>query len=220
VYGPAERWVKGRLYDVGGMPFRASVEDEEMGACVPQHETDEHRPRSPYAASKSAADRYAYAYAVAYGMNLTILRPSNVYGPFQRAGAAGAVIPTLTRAALHPWHPLRLTGGGEQAREFLHVDDIVAAYRLLLDRPAGESGEAFNVGSGEVRTVRQVAEAVMARFGLPAHRLVAADGRPADVSAFRLDSSKLGALGWKPTVRFDEGLTRYFDWAETEEGRA
>jgi dTDP-glucose 4,6-dehydratase len=178
-----------------------------------QDESTPMLPRSPYAASKVAMDRLAYAYAVSYGMNLSILRPSNVYGPGQRAGAGGAVIPTLTRAALSG-EPLTLAGGGAQSREWLHVDDLVSAYTILLDRVAADPGEVFNVGSGETRTIREIAVRLSQLSPHTGSRLQDVLGRPADVTAFRLDSEKARrVLGWAPTVTFDDGLERYVDWA-------
>lgn len=182
-------------------------------ALIPQDEDAPMLPRSPYAATKIAADRFAYAFAVTYGLRLTILRPSNVFGPWQRAGAAGAVIPTFVTAALRH-EPLGITGGGEQIREFLYIDDLVEAYTLALDAETAP-GETFNVGSGDVRSIRQVAEAVTARLPAPIEYRGA---RVADVSGFRLDSQKFhAAVGWKARVAFDEGLDRYIAWAREHE---
>lgn len=178
---------------------------------VLQRETDEHRPRSPYAASKSAADRFAYAFARAYDLQLTILRPCNVYGPWQRTGATGAVLPTMTQAALCGY-PLMVTGDGSQQREFLHVDDVVEAYRFLLDREPDAPGEAFNVGSGHLCSIRQLADIVVTRFDLPASRILHSPARPADASRFCLDTGKLHATGWKPRVT--DGFSSYWEWVE------
>jgi len=199
VYGSAER----RLTPAG----------REERTPMPQDESTPMLPRSPYAASKAAADRLAYAYAVSYGMNLSILRPSNVYGPGQRAGAGGAVIPTLTRAAL-TGEPLTLSGGGGQSREWLHVDDVVSAYTILLDRVSGEAGEVFNFGSGETRTIREIAVRLSQLSPSTGSRLQDVLARPADVTAFLLNSERARrVLGWAPTVKFDEGLERYVEWA-------
>jgi dTDP-glucose 4,6-dehydratase len=180
---------------------------------IPQDEDTAMAPRSPYAASKIVTDRLAYAYAVSYDLNLSIVRPANVYGPGQRAGAGGAVIPTLTRAAL-TGEPLTLTGGGYQTREWLHIDDLVTAYTILLDRVAGEPGEAFNLGTGETRSIRDIALALCQLTGTAGSRLQEVLARPADVTAFLLNSAKArAAFGWSPQVKFDDGLARYVEWA-------
>ena len=170
-------------------------------------------PRSPYAASKIAADRYAHAYAVTYQMDVTILRPCNIYGPGQRAGAMGAVIPTFTGRAL-AGQPLIVTGGGQQFREFLHVDDLVRAYLAVLDAPAGEPGTAYNVGSGETRTVLELATIIAGRLSGGKGRIDQSEARVADVSGFLLDSSRFReAFGWAPKIPFTVGLSDYLDWA-------
>ena len=172
-------------------------------------------PRSPYAASKIAADRYAYAYGVTYGMDVVILRPCNIFGPGQRAGAMGAVIPTFTLAALTD-QPLKITGGGEQFREFLYVEDLVAAYVAVIDGPRAPLGSTYNIGSGETRTVRDLAtQVVIAIPGTAPVEYSAA--RVADVSGFRLDSTRFqGAYGWKPKVVFGQGLALYLEWARAQ----
>jgi dTDP-glucose 4,6-dehydratase len=173
-------------------------------------------PRSPYAATKIAADRFAYAYAVTYQMDLAILRPCNVYGPLQRSGAAGAVIPTFTQRAL-AGAPLTITGGGQQFREFLHVTDLVRAYQATLDGTTAP-GATFNVGSGETRTIEAVAQAIVARE--PGSTIEYGGARVADVSGFLLDSSQfMTRFGWAPTVKFESGLDMFLAWAR-EEGRA
>jgi nucleoside-diphosphate-sugar epimerase len=178
-------------------------------------------PRSPYAASKVAADRMAYAYAVTYDLDVTILRPCNIYGPGQRAGAMGAVIPSFTKAALAS-QPLVVTGGGQQFREFLHVDDLVRAYLAVLDGPPGEPGATYNVGSGETRTVLELATMIQGWTGWPGpkSRIDQSAARVADVSGFLLDSSRFrGTFPWKPTVAFIDGLRGYLEWARARQAK-
>jgi nucleoside-diphosphate-sugar epimerase len=170
-------------------------------------------PRSPYAASKIAADRFAYAHAVTYGMDITILRPCNVYGPGQFAGAMGAVIPKFTLAAL-THQPLVVTGGGQQFREFLHVEDLVRAYLAALDTPRGDPGATFNVGSGEVRTVQELATLVRGLVTGSTSPITHSDARVADVSGFLLNSSLFRRVfDWKPRMSFVDGLVGYVAWA-------
>ena len=171
-------------------------------APFPQHEQSPLNPMSPYAASKAAADRLAYAYHHTYGVPVTIVRPCNVYGPRQRAGADGAVIPIFLAAA-RAGARLQVRGDGRQAREYLHVDDLLLGYDLVLHR--GRPGEAYNLGSGTVVPIWELALKIA-----DAHR-VGIDfvpARPGEVPTFLLDSSKAAReLGWTPTVDFWKGLT-------------
>lgn len=174
-------------------------------------------PRSPYAASKIAADRYAYAHAVTFGMDVVILRPCNVYGPGQRSGSLGAVIPTFVRAAA-TGAPLVVTGGGDQFREFLYVEDLVEAYLLVLDAEDVVPGATYNVGSGETCTVYELAKLIRKTVNQAAEIQHSA-ARVADVSGFRLDSTKfMTGYGWKPKVELAAGLARYVAWARSVGG--
>jgi UDP-glucose 4-epimerase len=187
------------------------------GALLPQDEDTPMLPRSPYAASKIAADRMAYAYAVTYGLDLAILRPSNVFGPWQRPGGFGAVIPTFVQRA-KAGQTLVVTGGGAQQREFLYVEDLVQVYEAALDAAEPFHGEAFNAGSGETCTIRDLASTVAMLVstgtGAPEVPVTFSEARVADVSGFFLNSQWAhDRLGWKPTVPFIEGLQRYVAWA-------
>jgi UDP-glucose 4-epimerase len=184
---------------------------------ISQDESTPMMPRSPYAATKVAQDRLAYAHAIAYDMNLVILRPCNVYGPWQRYGGFGAVIPTFVRNALRR-EPLCITGGGKQSREFIYVDDLVTAYLTVLDAPTVTPGEAYNVGTGETRTIHDIAVAIA---GAIAHsgRIEYSAARVADVSGFLLDSKKFRSFfGWAPIVSFKDGLVDYLDWVRSRDG--
>lgn len=210
VYGPARRAPETPVVQWDAPP--GGPLDPIDAALVPQDEDTPLLPRSPYAATKIATDRFAYAFAVTYGLRLSILRPCNIYGPYQRAGASGAVIPTFVRAALKGY-PLTITGGGQQSREFLHVVDLVAAYLACLDTEP-EPGETFNVGSGETITIEALARMIASHGAFTDPQILHGARRVADVTGFLLDSSRFRSrYGWKPTVPFTDGLARFIAWA-------
>ncbi len=97
-------------------------------------ETAELRPNSPYAASKAAADRLCYSYFRSYGMDISIVRPFNIFGERQKSGAFGALIAILVRRAI-AGQDLTVFGDGSATRDYLHVSDAVDAYRLVLETP-------------------------------------------------------------------------------------
>lgn len=169
------------------------------------------RPHSPYAAGKAAGDRLAYSYLTTFGLDLAILRPCNIFGPWQKSGAAGAVIPTFLNAAI-AGKALTITGDGSQRREFLHVTDLVRAYDALLE--STEVG-TFNVGSGQVRSIAQIAEQVSIRYGVPVEFAKQA-ARPGEVSNFQVNDARLRTLtGWVPsTLRFEVLLSLLMNWWE------
>lgn len=172
-------------------------------------ETAEMRPNSPYAASKAAADRMAYAYYKSFGVNVTIIRPFNVYGERQKSGLFGALIPILTAKALRGEN-ITVNGDGSVTRDYSHVSDIIQAYHLVLHTPA-LAGRAINFASGENVSVKDIAEYiarqlnVSVQFGPP---------RPGEVNRFPADISLAKSLGYNPRVGIWEGIDRYIAWAK------
>ena len=174
------------------------------GQQSPLSEHAELNPHSPYAASKAGADRMCFAYHKSFGVDVTILRPSNVYGPRQKAGPGGAVIPTFAALAA-AGKPLKVFGTGEQRREYIHVSDLVTAYDLTLNR-SDLAGATVNVGSGETPSIKEIAEFIAERSGVS---IVNEPPRPGEVPGFSLDSSFVTGLGYRPAVGFWDGLERY-----------
>ena len=205
-----------RRFGDGGMRIVVASSCEVYGTAddqVFQAETSPMNPRSPYAASKAAADRLAFAHAASYGMPITILRPSNIFGPLQSIGPHGAVIAILTRKALRG-ESITVTGDGRQTREYLDVKDLVRAYISVLDAPeAPAPGEAFNVGSGSVVSILEIAVAIRSMVA-PELPIIHTPARVADVRGFLLDSSKFRKrFNWRPEVEFKDGLKDFIAWA-------
>ena len=173
----------------------------------PLTESADLRPHSPYAASKAGADRLCFAYHKTYGIDVTIVRPCNIYGERQKSGRGGAVIPIFASLAAQG-KPLTVFGTGEQGREFMHVSDVVAAYELVLERD-DLKGKVVNVGTGETAPVKEIAEFISAKTGVGVQYQPA---RPGEVPGFELDSSLARRLGFAPEVKFWDGLARYLDW--------
>ena len=165
------------------------------------------RPHSPYAASKAAADRLCFAYWKSYGTQVTVVRPCNIYGPRQKSGRDGAVIPIFVTKALKG-EPLLVYGNGEQRREYMHVEDLVEAYHLVLGKPE-LAGEAMNFGTGETPSIREIAESISQMSGAKIHY---GNGRPGEVAQCKLSSTVAKGLGFAPRVKFLDGLERYFCW--------
>ena len=169
-------------------------------------ESSEMRPHSPYAASKAGADRLCFAYWKTFGTNVTIVRACNVYGPRQKSGAGGAVIPIFVSLAL-AGRALRVFGSGAQRREYMHVQDLARAYELILERD-DLRGEAVNFGTGETASIREIADFIAARLGSSVEN---APERPGEVSGFMLDSTGATAMGFAPRIPFWEGLASYVE---------
>jgi dTDP-glucose 4,6-dehydratase len=185
-------------------------------------EESPYRPRTPYNASKAAADHAARAYHETYGLPVTITNCSNNYGPYQ---FPEKVIPLFITNALDD-RPLPLYASTQNKREWLHVLDHCRAIDLVL--AAGAPGETYNVGSGVEATIEELADRVLALVGKPPELKTIVSDRPGHDRRYLLDSGKIRReLGWAPAHDFDTGLeatVRWYeenrDWWERVKGRA
>jgi len=170
-------------------------------------------PRSPYASSKAGADRMVYSYNTTYGMNNVILRPFNVYGIGQKDGKAGAVIPIWATQVLKEL-PILIYGTGQQSREFIYIDDLVRAYRIIIDKMLSTNelaGKVINIGTEEDITVNDLAKLVVDTSETDV-KTIYGRPRPGEVKRFLSDSSYMRSLGWEPKVSMEEGMKKYINW--------
>ncbi|MEP6976782.1 MAG: dTDP-glucose 4,6-dehydratase [Thermoleophilia bacterium] len=170
-------------------------------------EDSPYRPRTPYNASKAAADHYVRAYHETFDVPVTITNCSNNYGPFQ---FPEKVVPLFTTNALDD-EPLPLYASTQNKREWLHVLDHCSAIELVLQR--GRVGETYLVGSGVEATVEEIADRVLDALGKPQSLKTIVPDRPGHDRRYLLDSSKLRTeLGWSPALDFDDGLRATVEW--------
>jgi len=169
-------------------------------------EESSYRPRTPYNASKAAADHYVRSYFETFELPTTITNCSNNYGPFQ---FPEKVIPLFTTHALDDL-PLPLYASTQNKREWLHVRDHCRAIELVLEQ--GEAGETYNVGSGVERSIEEVADAVLELTGKDTSLKTIVPDRPGHDRRYLLDSSKLRALGWSEEIGWDEGIAQTVSW--------
>ena len=190
------------------------ISTDEVYGSVPEgasRETDELRPRNPYAASKAGADRLAYSFWATHGVPVVITRSSNNYGPNQ---FPEKVIPLFITNAIDKI-PVPLYGDGLNVRDWLHVTDHCRALDLLIER--GQPGDVYNVGGGnEVRNV-DLTHQILARLDQPASLIKPVPDRPGHDRRYALDTGKLRGLGWTPKVAFDDGLRETVDWYRQNE---
>jgi dTDP-glucose 4,6-dehydratase len=170
-------------------------------------EESPYRPRTPYNASKAAADHAVRAYHETYGLPVTITNCSNNYGPFQ---FPEKVIPLFVTNALDEV-PLPLYASTENRREWLHVLDHCTAIELVLER--GRAGETYNVGSGYEASIEELADAILDALGKPRSLKTIVPDRPGHDRRYLLSSEKLRReLGWRPEHEFGPGLEQTAAW--------
>ncbi len=178
-------------------------------------EASPHRPNSPYAASKSAADQLARAWCRTFDLPVIVTNCSNNYGPYQ---FPEKLIPLAILRALAD-EPVPVYGDGLQIRDWLHVEDHVRALASVLD--SGRPGRTYNIGGTcemtNLDVVRTVLRAVALRRGDAADSLLGlvefVDDRPGHDRRYAIDSSRIaGELGWQPRIGFESGIASTVDW--------
>jgi UDP-glucose 4-epimerase len=176
---------------------------------LPVDEAHPTRPLSPYAAAKAAGEIYMETLSRIHGIDYTILRYANVYGPRQHPYTEeGQVVALFARFMLEGRRP-KIFGDGEQARDFVYVSDVVDANMRAIDRG---SRETLNIGTGNLVTVNQLYAQLQALTGY-AEPAEYAPARPGEVYLQSLDASRAREkLGWTPRMPMDEGLRATVDW--------
>ena len=169
-------------------------------------ETDPLRPSSPYSAAKAAGDLLVPAYVRTFGVDASITRGSNTYGPNQYPEK---FIPLFVTNALDG-EPLPLYGDGRQVRDWLFVEDHCAGVELVLRE--GAAGEVYNVGGGDERENIEVAERMLELTGADRSLLRSVPDRPGHDRRYSLDTTKVRGLGWAPEKPFEDGLRETVDW--------
>jgi dTDP-glucose 4,6-dehydratase len=164
------------------------------------------QPSSPYSATKAGADLLVSSYFHTYGLRTVICRGSNNYGPRQYPEK---LIPLMILNAMHG-DPLPVYGDGLQVRNWLYVEDFARGIGHVLEH--GAAGEAYNVGGPDECTNLEVVRRIIELTGADPSLLTYVKDRPGHDRRYSLGSEKVRALGWRPRVRFAEGLEHTVAW--------
>jgi dTDP-glucose 4,6-dehydratase len=187
--------------------------DEVYGSIAAGSFTEESalEPSSPYSATKAGGDLLVSAHVRTHGVDASICRGSNNYGPRQYPEK---LIPLCVLNAL-AGDPVPVYGDGRQVRSWLHVDDFARAIDLVLLE--GRPGEAYNVGGPDevenLAVVRRILELTDGDESLVRH----VTDRPGHDRRYSLSADKVRALGWEPQTRLADGLARTVDWYRDNE---
>jgi len=175
-------------------------------------EDSPYRPRTPYNASKAAADLAVRAYYATYHLPITISNCSNNYGPYQ---FPEKLIPHFVTRAL-TGEKLPLYKSSKNKREWLHVEDHCQAIEAVLQR--GKIGETYNVGSGFEADIETIADMILGNLGLDKSYKMYVPDRPGHDRRYLLDSEKIKReLGWQPKIAFEQGLKETIEWYKTNQ---
>jgi CDP-paratose 2-epimerase len=171
---------------------------------------------SPYGCSKGAGDQYTRDYARIYDLRTVVLRQSCIYGPRQFGIEDQGWVAYFLIAATLGW-PITIYGDGKQTRDLLHVDDLIRAYQLAVDRIEVTAGEIYNLGGGP-----DFALSIWAEFGRLIEELLGRpvpvqhqNWRPGDQRVFVADVRKAQRdLGWRPQISPQEGIPDLLRWVQ------
>ena len=171
------------------------------------------KPASPYAGTKLAAENIAESYYHGYGLPVTVLRPFNTYGPYQKTGMAGGVVSIFTSHDIEG-DPLKIFGDGTQTRDLMYVTDCA---RFIVDGTFSDAavGEVINAGTGSDISINELAELVTSDGTDITH--VEHHHPQSEVQKLLCNPGKANdLLGWKPEVSLEEGIERLRKWLREE----
>lgn len=179
----------------------------ELGEAGRFVETMPLAPRSPYSASKAAADLLCLAYYQTFEVPVLVTRSSNNYGPFQ---FPEKLIPLIIWKAVHD-ERLPIYGDGRNVRDWIHVLDHCRAIDAILH--VADVGQVYNIGGNSEQQNIDVVRMILRVLGKPDSLIQFVADRPGHDRRYAIDASKTcRRTGWKPQMAFEEGLEQTVSW--------
>ena len=172
-------------------------------------------PYSFYGIAKQAAEQYVRHYAKR-GLNTTIFRMFNVYGPGQDLSNLKQGMVSIYLAFLAQEEPVLVRGSLDRFRDFIYIDDVIDGWLMAVDDPRSY-GRVFNLASGRKTLVRELLNELIRAWGLDpdTYPIVQGEGTPGDQFGISADITSISHdLGWQPRVDLPEGLSRMASWAK------
>ncbi|SEH40704.1 NAD-dependent epimerase/dehydratase family protein [Tardiphaga sp. OK245] len=171
-------------------------------------ESDDRRPLSPYATSKVCCEDLCSLYRNSYGLNVTVVRLTNLFGPWQ---SPDRVIP---RSIARRLYELPLFADEARTRDFLHIHEVCRAFWLALTRSIPHT--VLNISSGIARSIRDAVSQVASHLPVQILTLANPDGRGSSLTSS--PSAAARALNWRPEAQFDRDLLQTLEWYSTNTG--
>ena len=169
-------------------------------------EEDKLNPRNPYSASKAGAELLCRSYFETYGLPVVVTRSSNNYGPYQHPEK---LIPKTIIYALEN-KLIPVYGTGENIRDWLYVEDNCEAIDAVLHK--GTEGEAYNIGAQQEMKNIDVVKIILKLSNRPEKLISFVKDRPGHDVRYSLNIEKIRKLGWKPKIKFNDGIKKTVDW--------
>jgi UDP-glucose 4-epimerase len=170
---------------------------------LPCDETHPVNPICQYGASKHTVEHYLFMYHANYGMDYTVLRYPNVFGPRQDPNGEAGVVAIFTGKMLAS-EPVTINGDGEQTRDFVYVGDCAYANYLAVTVP--HQAGIYNIGWGRPTSINEIFTTLAKVTAYP-HQVSYGPAKVGETRHIYLDATKAGSdLGWSPTLSLEEGL--------------
>ena len=179
---------------------------------LPANEETAVEPLSIYGASKAAAELYLNVVAAQTGLEVSVLRPANIYGPEQNPHGEAGVIAIFSQRMLRN-EPVTIFGDGSQTRDYVYVGDVVEAAVRAADGPA----DVCDISTGIEVSTGEIFEVLAGLTGYE-QAVIHAEERPGDIARISLDPAKARRVwGWQPQVAFEDGVARTVAWFREQE---
>lgn len=188
-----------------------------VAELLPSDEETPVRPSSVYGITKLAQEQMALTVGRALGISAVALRYQNVYGPGQSLLNPYTGILSIFSTRIRNGNGINIFEDGKESRDFVYIDDVVAATRAAIDFES-TSSEVFNVGSGIATDVLTIATTLQKLLGTKVPTEISGQYRIGDIRHNVADLTKIrAALGFEPSVSLEEGLGRFVRWVMGEQ---
>jgi UDP-glucose 4-epimerase len=177
---------------------------------APMKEDHPCNPTTPYGSSKLASDHIALSYHKTFGLDISVIRPFNTYGPRQNQGQRAGLIPTLINQILN-CEPISVNGDGFQTRDYVYVSDVVdTAIKIYENKET--RGMAINIGSGKELTINEIVDIIYHKM-MGNVDIFHQEARIGDVRRLIADITLAEVMiNYKPKVSFEEGIEKTIMW--------
>jgi dTDP-L-rhamnose 4-epimerase len=184
---------------------------------VPTDEDSQIHPTSVYGITKQVQEQLCLLCGTTFGIPAIALRYQNVYGPGQSLTNPYTGILSIFSTRLRSGGDVNIFEDGRESRDFVYIDDVVAATITALEAPANVTG-ALNIGSGQPIDVLTIATMLKEQLGVGGNITVTGNYRSGDIRHNFADIQRArDLLGWKPEVKFAEGLRKFVAWVESQQ---
>ncbi len=178
---------------------------------LPVSESDPVKPISPYGWHKLLSENICKEYFELYNIQSAIVRPFSVYGP----GLKKQILWDLFNKSSNQNATLELWGGGQEARDFIYIDDLVKAIDIIISQP-NLKAEIYNVASGEMTLIKDISTLLLINLNRKIHIVFNGLIHKGNPIQWKADVSKLFALGFIPTIHIEEGIPKLATWLKTQ----